>query len=743
MDKFSKSLEYIFDIEHLQDAYQEISKNSVGIDEVSFREFEANLLSNLKELQSAILTDRYTPEPLKKIEIPKPSSDELRPIGLSAIKDKIVQRVLYDALSEYFDDKFSNKSYAYRKNKSTITAINRVSEFLNQKNFFVLKSDIKDFFESINHDKLLELLHHHISDNSIIRVISLLLQNGSFKKFDYTEHIEGVHQGDILSPLLSNIYLDMMDKFLDKYDIPFVRYADDFVVLAKSSKDIETIQANLQEFLKTIDLQLSTQKTYTTHIKDGFTFLGVTFKGKNKIVDNERFQKSISHLHQLSKNKQGFKKFVDDINGYLLVLKNYYLKIIKPDTTQHTLLQQHLLDTLSHKVYLAKSNKDIKTKKEFKILLDSVSFDILFDDSKDKYIDLVIRKAYERYKSEKSYKEPISKINKQKNKYAKKFALNSTLHIATPGLALGISKNKITIKKYGKVQNSYPIDKISRIILEGKGYSLSSDVIKRCAKEYITIDFIDRDAFAYASLITYNATTSQLIHKQAMVLNTPLHITLAKEFIKGKAKNQINYLKYLDKYHKKLDKPISRMEELLKSSKKATTTNELMGYEGSISQIYWDSIRQILDAPFEKRITFGAKDIVNSSLNYGYAILYGKIQHSLVYAGLSLHISFLHSLDKNKPTLTFDMIEEFRSFIVDRTIFAMINKDEPIKLDSKGLLTKKSRKLISQNIKEKLGSYTMWKKESIKIENIIQIQCHNLAKAINEDKKYKAFIGKY
>ena len=183
---------------------------------------------------------------------------------------------------------------------------------------------------------------------------------------------------------------------------------------------------------------------------------------------------------------------------------------------------------------------------------------------------------------------------------------------------------------------------------------------------------------------------------------------------------------------------------LLLGKSKATSINELMGYEGSISTLYWDSLKLILDIPFEKRITQGAKDIVNSSLNYGYAILYGKVQHSLVHAGLSLNISFLHSLDTKKPTLTFDMIEEFRTFIVDRTIISMLNKDEPIKLGNDGLLTKSSRQLIAKNIKEKLGSYTMWKKQSIKVENIIMTQCYSLAKVINgETKKYKAFIGKY
>jgi len=90
------------------------------------------------------------------------------------------------------------------------------------------------------------------------------------------------------------------------------------------------------------------------------------------------------------------------------------------------------------------------------------------------------------------------------------------------------------------------------------------------------------------------------------------------------------------------------------------------------------------------------------------------------------------------------MIEEFRTFVVDRTIVSMLNKDEPIKLASDGMLTKPSRELIAKNIKEKLGSYTMWKKKSQKMENIIQIQCYNLAKVVNEEEKnYKAFIGKF
>lgn len=743
---FTIPIEQIFTSQKLKDSFLEISSKSTGLDEVSYNEFKKELSKNIEEIQNSLIIGSYSPEPLKKIEIDKPNSTEKRPIALSSIKDKLIQKVLYLALRDYFETTFSDKSYAYRPNKSTLKAINRTSQFIQEKNHWVFKTDIDNFFETINHDKLLKILDKQISDKRIIKLISLFIQTGAFKSFDYFEHIEGVHQGDILSPLLSNIYLDLMDKFLEKLEVHHVRYADDFVVLFQDEKTAIKTKELLQTFLKTLDLSLEESKTKLTHIKDGFVFLGVHFLGKNRFVDNERLQKSISNMHNLSKTKLGFKAYIDDLNSYLQALKNYYLKIIIPNSTQHQLLKEHLVESISHKVFLNKSNKTIKTKKDFKILLSLIHLEIVFEleEINDK-IELIIAKAFEKYLANKTYKESKTKIDKKKNIYAKKFANDSTLHISREGLFLGVSKNKFVIKEHGKVQNSFAFEKVSRIIIEGKGILLSTDVIKKSVQNNITIDFIDKDALSYASLVTYKSSVVQNIQKQSLVLNTPIQLYLATQFIKGKAKNQINYLKYLDKYHNILEDKILKMQQILNLKiKSAQSIEQLMGYEGSISALYWESLRLILEVPFEKRITQGAKDIVNSSLNYAYAILYGKIQHSLVHAGLSLNISFLHSLDENKPTLTFDMIEEFRTFIVDRTIVSMINKNEPIKLGNDGLLTKDSRQLISKNIKEKLGSYTMWKKESVKVENIIQTQCYKLAKTIEDNRiLYKPFIGKY
>lgn len=646
---FTKPLNYIITKESLKNAYETISKNSSGLDDVDFITFEKDFAKNISSIVERVQNGLYSPEPLKKIEIAKPNSNEKRPLALSAIKDKLVQRVLYESMNPYFDKTFSQSSYAYRPNKSTLKAINKTTDYINQKNFTIVKTDIDNFFENINHDILLEMLVKEIKDKSLIRLISLFMQVGGFSKQNFQAHGDGVYQGDIISPLLSNIYLNAMDDYLEKKNIKFVRYADDFAMFFQGKNEAYKSLKELKKFLKTLKLKLGQDKTQVVHIADGFTFLGVHFQGRNREVQSERLNKSKEKIEAFAKNSSGFKKYVDELNSYLYALKNYYLKILTKNSTQHIELQQALINSLSHKVYLSKKKREVTTKKEFKILLEQVKLNILFEDEYIKAeINHIVAIAYEKYLADKSYKDTSLKLEKKKNKYAKKFANDSTLHIAQPGMMLGISKNKFTLKKYGKVQNSFPSNKITRIVFEGKGFSLSTNVIKKCADNAITIDFINRDATSYASLIIYKSSMTQIVNEQAKLLNTPVHLELAKAFIRGKAKNQLNYIKYLNKYHKLLDKQADSIEINIAKIKSSKSVAELMGYEGSISATYWDAIKLILEVPFTKRITFGAKDIVNSSLNYGYAFLYGKVQHSLVHAGLNLNISFLHSLDEKK-----------------------------------------------------------------------------------------------
>jgi CRISPR-associated endonuclease Cas1 len=261
----------------------------------------------------------------------------------------------------------------------------------------------------------------------------------------------------------------------------------------------------------------------------------------------------------------------------------------------------------------------------------------------------------------------------------------------------------------------------------------------------IPIDFVDQNHLPYASFVSFSASLSQNALMQMEVIRLGKSMEFAYEFIEGKAKNQINYLKYLDKYHKRFEKAITSMQTTLKNAKSATTANELMGYEGQISATYWAEISTIIDEHygFTSRVTQGARDTINSCLNYGYAILYGKVRYALVKAGLSLHVSYLHAHDERKPTLVFDMIEEFRAFVVDRVVFSMANKNEPLSVTKEGLLSEETKKLVAKNIFERLGSYTTWHKEQHKVEHIIFHQAYLLARSVRGEEKYAAFIGKF
>ncbi len=220
----------------------------------------------------------------------------------------------------------------------------------------------------------------------------------------------------------------------------------------------------------------------------------------------------------------------------------------------------------------------------------------------------------------------------------------------------------------------------------------------------------------------------------------------ARAFIKGKSKNQLNYLKNLERHHNALGVEIDQMEYLIKTTiKKAKTTNELMGFEGQISHLYWQALGKVLEdkVDFEGRVTRGADDLVNASLNYGYAILYGRVHFHAVRAGLSLNVSFLHALDQSKPTLVYDLIEEYRAFVVDRTIVTMINNKESLKLDRANRLDRKSRQLIAKNVLERIGSFTNHKKASKKVDTIISEQAYLFARSVRGLAKYKPFVGRY
>ena len=658
--------------------------------EIVTKEFVKSLFPlEYEELYSDIING-YIPSFVKSFELKK--DDKVRVLSIEDEKDKKIEKIIYFALKSYANECFSNNNFAFVENRSVFDAIN-ATHLLTKKYEKVLKGDIKNFFDSIDHNILTKMLLKYL-DEDFVKILMLFFKNRSVKDNEYLFHETGIHQGSMISPFLSNFYLTPFDKFLEER-CEFVRFADDFVIF---SDNPEKILRDIKKFLKVFKLSLNEEKTYIT--SKSFVFLNIRFKKDTFVLENEKFNELLSKIARCREDK--FQNIINSIRGY-------YLKVL--NKKQLDILRENILNKLAKDDFI-------------------VEIDFLQIDKKE------ILKRKNDLKLQSLEKEVNKILNKQIKIFTKE-ELNSVIFVHSSGISVGISKNSITLKKKGKIVKKFPLNLIKKIIIASKGVSISSNLVYFATKNGISIDFISKYE-PYAEILTLNPKSHHMLIKQISILNTPKHLEIAKAFVKGKVKNQINYIKYLSKYHKFLKEDIKKF----KSLKGIECIESLRGYEGEMANIYWNAIAKILDFEIPGRVTKGATDVFNSALNYAYAILYSRIQHALVKAGLNIYVSYLHSFQDNKPTLVYDLIEEFRAFVVDRVIVSMFNRNEKIEVIG-GELTKSTKKLILDNVIEKLSSFTTYKNEKVKIENIILKQAYLLRKSIEEDVKYKPFIGRY
>jgi len=692
-----------------------------------------------------ILFAGYVPDPVRSFSIEK-NAHEKRELALSSTSSKIIQKILVQELETLVA--FSNRSYAYRKNKSTVKAIRRTQDIL-KSHFWIAKADIDNFFDTIDQEILIQKLNKHIRDKRFIKLISLFISNGMLKGKHWVDKELGVYQGDNLSPLLSNIYLNDFDHYLEEKHIEFIRFADDMIFFAKHRRDAIKVLDMAEGYLNSIGLSFGKEKSYIANRKEGFEYLGLRFKDETIMIDNDRLMKKISKLSQKTKNSD-LSKTVAIVNEQIDGLQRYYAKILKDDR-QFTQLQEHAKSIIIKKIEEAKRTKTINRKSLFKqILMPLKSYLPMTKSEHLRYIDQLIAKAYESLALEAPLRSAKQEIAKSKTDFLKSQIKHSELLLSRYGLYVGVTKGKIIVKEYGKVVKKLPINQASRIIVMNKGITLSAMLIYICAKHKIDIDFIDQHA-PYALITYYKNINNEMHLKQLELKQSAQSLEIAKAIIHAKAKNQINLIKYYARYRKesdiqefeKLNKKIMQMTNIYKKIKSVKNIESLMGLEGSISTLYWQSFGILIEDENFTRVTFNAHDSINQAINYGYAFIYNRVQAALIKNGINLYYSFFHAEQPNKPTLVYDMVEEFRQPVVDREILSILAKG--IKLNSsKGRLTQETIKVISQNIQERLITPTKWRKGKYKITSIIDEQMLSLKLVIQKrQKRYKGFVVRY
>lgn len=277
-------IDEIIDEENMAKAIKKVKSNkgAPGIDYMSVDELEEYFQKHQKEIVNAISNKRYKPKPIKRVYIPKPDGGE-RPLGIPTVVDRVIQQAIAQVLTKIFDPQFSEHSYGFRKGRSAHMAMEETLEHLDNGYEWCIDIDIEKYFDTVNHDKLISILRERINDAATLHLIRSLLRVGILEEGLISPPEEGVPQGGPLSPILSNIYLDKLDKELEERGLRFVRYADDCNIFVKSEMSANRVMKSVTSWLeRKLYLKVNASKTKVVRPTKS-NFLGFTyFKNSNK-----------------------------------------------------------------------------------------------------------------------------------------------------------------------------------------------------------------------------------------------------------------------------------------------------------------------------------------------------------------------------------------------------------------------------------------------------------------------------
>lgn len=306
-----------------------------------------------------------------------------------------------------------------------------------------------------------------------------------------------------------------------------------------------------------------------------------------------------------------------------------------------------------------------------------------------------------------------------------------------------------------------PLLHLESVLITGRGISLSADAIEACCRRGIPIHFVSGRGQPYAALYSAGLTgTVQTRRAQMLAYNDQRSLDLARAFAQGKVHNQAALLKYMAKYRKEADPELhdelhraseevkAHLEELdhLEGSCVSDVRGQVLSAEGRAAQRYWEAIKRVLPPEYgwPGRQRRGARDPVNSALNYGYGILYGQIERAVVLAGLDPYAGFIHVDRPGKPSLVLDLIEEFRAPVVDRTVLGLANKRVGLEQDEKGLLIESTRRMLAEKVLGRLEKPERYERKRHPLRAIIQMQARHLATFVRGDRAaYEPFIVKW
>ncbi|NJN04872.1 MAG: CRISPR-associated endonuclease Cas1 [Leptolyngbyaceae cyanobacterium RM1_1_2] len=679
-------------------AWDKVATNHgcAGVDGETIVDFGHRKATALSGLQQAVKTGKYQPMPLRQLFIPKKTGG-WRELGIPTVRDRIVQQALLQVMHPVMEAEFDPASFAYRPGRSHLMAVERVAYWRSRGYDWVLDADIVKYFNNIQHSRLLLEVKERIDQPWLLTLLEGWITAGTLTKEGILLPICGVPQGAVISPLLANVYLDDFDQLLTAQGWKLVRYADDFVVMARSRQRLLAGQETVAQLLLSMNLQLHPDKTRVTSFDQGFRFLGHAFAGDVVVP--------LSPVSARDRVPKGAKPSTD-------------IKLVYSDpvSASSSAMQQALVTALKQ------AQQPIPPP-----LFVVLGYRVRTDGSVE--ID--------------------SKELEWRNGM-------SSLYVVEQGTYLQKEQERFVLKAPRDQPLEIPIREVERILVFGN-VQLSTAVISSCLQLQIPVIFLSQmgeyKGHLWSAEITDLVVEGRQFERQQ---DQSFCVATARAIVYGKLWNSKIFLlrqnrkRQLPAVAAALERLVQAMETV-GDAQRMLTLDQVRGYEGTGAMQYFQSFKPLITNPgfdWLGRNFHPPMDPVNSLLSFGYTLLFNNVFSLLLAEGLNPYLGNLHGAERQKAYLAFDLMEEFRSPIVDALVMRLINQKIIRPTDfgwpqkNQGVyLTDSARRIFlkkfEQRITEKIAHPDV--KESVTYRRVIQLQIQRYKRALLGTHRYEAF----
>ncbi|MDX1927683.1 MAG: group II intron reverse transcriptase/maturase [Pirellulaceae bacterium] len=307
---------------NLYSAYREVAANkgAAGVDNITIEDFTARLEGNIDKLEQQLRDGSYVPQSIKRVHIPKPGTKETRPLGIPTVRDRVVQNALRHVIEPILERQFAEHSYGFRPNRGCKDALRRVDMLLKQGYVFTVDVDLKSYFDTIPHGRLIAELRKYVADNTVIELVEKFLQADVMDGMERWTPTSGAPQGAIISPLLSNLYLNALDHHMASAGYQMTRYADDLVIQCRTLEEAQRALALVKTWTDERGLTLHPTKTKIVNSDvEGFEFLGYRFIKHRRFPRRKSLAKFKETIRQKTRRTNGnsLQATISDVNRTL------------------------------------------------------------------------------------------------------------------------------------------------------------------------------------------------------------------------------------------------------------------------------------------------------------------------------------------------------------------------------------------------------------------------------------------